>query len=72
MDFKSFLNDDGSVDTEAVQDIVDRLPSGAGSDFLDRFTENNNQAAEDGDITEAQADALIKAFESAGGSTDAS
>ncbi len=70
MDFKRFFKDDGSVDTEAVQEMVDRLPSGAGSQFLDRFTEGINQSAEDGDITQAQADALIKAFESAGGSTN--
>lgn len=68
MNFDRFFKDDGSVDTEAVQDMVDRLPSGAGSDFIDRFSEGINQAAEDGDITQAQADELINAFETAGDS----
>jgi hypothetical protein len=71
MDFERFFKDDGSVDTQAVQDMVDRLPSSAGSGFLDRFKTDINQAATDGKITLSQADALVKAFESAGSTSDA-
>lgn len=67
MDFTNFFNEDGSVKTEEVQNMVDRLPSGAGSQSLSRFKDNINQGAKDGKITEAQAEALIKAFESTGG-----
>lgn len=70
MNFAQFFNDDDSVDTEAVEEFVSRMPSGGDSQFLERFKENINQAAEDGDITSTQASELIAAFESAaGGST---
>jgi hypothetical protein len=67
MDVTRFFNEDGSVKTAEVQSMVDRLPSGAGSQFLSRLKDNIDQAAKDGKITQAQADALNKAFESAGG-----
>lgn len=70
MDFTRFFNEDGSVKNTEVQNMVDRLPSGAGSQFLSRFKDNINQAAKDGKITQTQADALIKAFESAGGANE--
>lgn len=65
MDFTKYFKDDGSVDTDAVNDFAGRLPSGAGSQFVDRIKDDINQAAKDGKITQTQADALIKAFESA-------
>lgn len=70
MDFTRFFNDDDTVNTEAIQDMIGRLPSGASSQFLERFTESINQAAKDGKITQSQADALIKAFGSAEGSNE--
>ncbi len=70
MDVKQFFKDDGSVDTDVVKSFVSRMPSGRsgssssdGFNFLDRFKENINQAAKDGDITEDQASKLIEAFE---------
>ena len=67
MDIKSFFKDDGSVDTEKVKEITSRMPSGgknSGFNIVDRFKEQTTQAVTDGDITQDQADALIKAFES--------
>lgn len=65
MDIASFFNDDGSVDTDRIDEMTSRFPSGAGSQFVDRMQEEADQAVEDGDITQAQADELISAFESA-------
>ena len=65
MSITSFFNDDKSVDTEAVEDFIDRMPSGAGENFLTRFKENITQAVTDGDITQAQADALNTALSTA-------
>ena len=67
MDIKSFFKDDGSVDTEKVKEITSRMPSGgknSGFNIVDRFKEQTTQAVTDGDITQDQADSLIKAFES--------
>lgn len=72
MNVKRFFKDDGSVDTDEVKDLLDRSPSGGNSDFLTRFKEGITRAVKNGDITQAQADALIKAIEDAGGTTDAS
>jgi hypothetical protein len=55
MDIESLFNDDGSVNTDAVNDIEDRLPSGMGASFLEARID---QEIEDGNITQAQADAL--------------
>ena len=67
MDVTQFFNNDGSVNHDEVDSFLSRMPSGngnAGFNFLDRFTDMINQAADDGDITQSQADALIQAFES--------
>lgn len=67
MDIKSFFKDDGSVDTERIEQMTSRMPSGGsrGSfNIADMIKQQADQAVEDGDITQAQADALIKAFES--------
>lgn len=66
-----FFNSDGSVNIEQVQSFFSRLPSGAGTDFLSRFQESITQAVSDGDITQAQADALTSALNAAAGGTDA-
>ena len=74
MDVTQFFNDDGSVDTSEVESFMSRMPSGrgnAGFNFLDRFKDMINQAADDGDITQDQADALIKAFEAESESNEA-
>lgn len=69
MDVKQFFNDDGSVKTSEVESFLGRMPSGgnssnSGFNFLDRFKEMINQAADNGEITQDQAQALIQAFES--------
>ena len=69
MDVKQFFNDDGSVKTSEVESFLSRMPSGGNSsnssfNFLDRFKEMINQAADNGEITQDQAQALIQAFES--------
>ncbi len=59
MNVTQFFNDE-------VKSFLSRMPSGgnnSGFNFLDRFKDMINQAAENGDITQAQADALIQAFE---------
>lgn len=69
MDITQFFNSDGSVNEDQVKTMVSRLPSGASSQFLSRFEEQIDQAVTDGKITQTQADALKKAFESAAGSS---
>lgn len=64
MDITSYFNEDGSVDTAAVEEIIARFPSGASSRFTDRIKESADQAVTDGDITQEQADALIAEIES--------
>ena len=67
MDIKSFFKDDGSVDTDKVKEMTSRMPSGGGRsgfNISDMIKRQADQAVTDGDITQAQADALIKAFES--------
>lgn len=67
MDIKSFFNDDGSVNTDQIEQMTSRMPSGGGRggfDITDMIKQQADQAVEDGDITQGQADALIKAFES--------
>lgn len=68
MDIKQFFNDDGSVNTSQVESFTNRIPSGSASssgfNFLDRFKDMIDQSVEGGDITQEQADALVKAFES--------
>lgn len=64
MDFTEFFNDDGSVKTERVQEMLGRMPSGnSDQNFLTRIKEDINQAVEDGKITQEQATALINAFQ---------
>lgn len=58
MDIKHFFKDDGSVDADQIDQLTSRLPSGMGSRFTDRIKEQADQAVKDGDITQAQADAL--------------
>jgi len=60
LDIKSFFKDDGSVDTDKVDEITSRMPSGASSRFTDMIKEQVDQAVKDGDITQEQADALNK------------
>lgn len=59
---ENFLKDDGSVDTEEVNDMLDRVPDDFRSNMLDRMESQIDEAKEDGDITAAQATALKKAF----------
>lgn len=65
MGFKveQFFNDDGSINNDEVSSFMERTPSGMADNFLDRFVERINQAADDGDITKDQAEALINALE---------
>lgn len=70
MNIKSFFKDDGSVDTERIDEITNRLPSGAGSRITDMIKEQADKAVEDGDITQAQADDLIAKIEAATESSD--
>ena len=67
MDITSFFNEDGSVNTDQVKELMARMPSGqsdnSGFNFIDRIKENIDQAVSDGDITEDQANALLDAFE---------
>lgn len=77
LDVKQFFNDDGSVNNDEVKSFLSRMPSGTSSsssnssfNFLDRFKERINQSADDGDITQEQADALIKAFETESNSNE--
>lgn len=72
MDIKSFFKEDGSVDTDRIDEITSRLPSGIGSGFTDRIKEQADQAVEDGDITQDQADALKEAIDKATESSNAS
>lgn len=71
MDIKNFFKDDGAVDTERIDELTSRMPSGAGSGFTDIIKEQADQAVEDGDITQAQADALKEEIDTAVESSDA-
>lgn len=71
MDITNFFKDDGSVDTEQIDELTNRFPSGAGSQFTDMIKERADQAVEDGDITQEQADELIEKIETATESSDA-
>ncbi|MDO8335275.1 MAG: hypothetical protein Q7T74_00640 [Candidatus Saccharibacteria bacterium] len=70
MNIKSFFKDDGSVDSDKVDELTSRAPSGAGSRFTDMFKEQADKAVEDGDITQAQADDLIAKIKAASESSD--
>ena len=66
---KQFFNDDGSVNNDKVKSFLSSMPSrgnssSSGPNMTNRFEEMINQAASDGTITQDQADALTKAFES--------
>lgn len=65
-DISSFFADDGSVDTDQIEEMTSRFPSGADSDMSSRIVDMMQQqadtAVEDGDITQEQADALMEAF----------
>ena len=52
------LKDDGSVDTEAVQQFVAQMPSGALEQIL-------SFAVQNGELTQAQADQILDASDSA-------
>ena len=68
MDIKQFFSDDGSVKTSEVESFLSQMPSGSGNrggfSITNMIERQTDQAVEDGDITQGQADALIKAFES--------
>ena len=66
MNIKQFFNDDGLVKTSEVESFLNRMPSGRGRggfNITDMIERQADQAVTDGDITQDQADALIKAFE---------
>lgn len=65
--FSDYFNSDSSVNTDKVKEEVERMQnfSRGGSSMLDHLENEINDSANDGDITEAQAKALIAAFESA-------
>lgn len=70
MDITAFFKDDGSLDTERIDEITNRSPSGVGSPFIDKIKEQATQAVKDGKITQEQADALTKKLESVTESSD--
>jgi hypothetical protein len=69
-DVESFLNDDGSVDTNKVNEMLEQVPADFKSNFLDRVESQIDEAKNDGGITAPQADALKKAFGITGGSSE--
>ena len=68
-DVTSLFNDDGSVDTDLVDEITGNFPGGGDSRFIELMTQQAEQAVEDGDITQDQADALIDELESGSSET---
>lgn len=62
MDITNFLNDDGNVDTEQINEMLDRIPDDFREDMLDRMEAQIDEATQDGDITSDQATALKQAF----------
>ena len=62
MDVTQFLNDDGSVDTDRVNDMLERLPDNFREDMLGRMETQIDEAVSDDDITQDQATALKSAF----------
>jgi hypothetical protein len=70
MNFKNFLNSDGSVNTEEVKSFVSRMPSGTGSsNFQTRINQEIDQAVKNGTITQDQATAIKNAISSAAASS---
>ncbi len=72
LDVTSFFKDDGSVDTDKVDETTSRFPGGGDSRFTDLMQQRVDQAVEDGDITQDQADKLMDAFSTATESSNAS
>jgi hypothetical protein len=70
MDVTQFLNDDGSVDTAQVNDMLERVPDDFRENMLDRIATQIDEAQQDGDITADQATALKSAFGIAGGTDE--
>jgi len=62
MDIESYFKDDGSVDTDKVDEATENLPDEFKDRFLERMSEQIDQAVEDEDITSAQATELKQAF----------
>lgn len=65
-DIKSFFKSDGSVDTDRVKQLLDRLPEEAKSQFQDRINQRIDAAVSSGEITSDQANALKSAFGNSG------
>ena len=61
-DVKSFLNDDGSVDTDRVSEILNNAPDEFQDRIVTRMETQIDQALSDGEITSDQAQKLKVAF----------
>lgn len=60
---EDFFNDDGSVDTDQVDEVKGNLPEGFEDQFLSRMDDQIDQAVENEDITSDQATELRNEFE---------
>jgi hypothetical protein len=61
-DISSFFSDDGSLDTDAVEQLTENVPDDFKDRMLENFSTQIDSAIEDGDITQTQGDALKAAL----------
>jgi hypothetical protein len=70
MDITEFLNDDGSVDTAQINEMLDNIPEDFRDRMLGRMETQIDEAVDNGDITSDQATALKSAFGITGGTDE--